>query len=255
MSMKFQETVGCALTANYVHSQWFDEIPSLRLATEVVDRNEIVAETLKNYGQSYTFDGDLPATKSLVKDSPEDSSVSDLFEDLQARRKVKPKIKEETTIRFQESQEFDELQDLTESEDRTIEEPSVGILPWLTQVYKTSRGFELGTFDSSILAQTMKSQSYNWELIAVGYIKDMITLAHRFITDLLGLICPDLRMQEGLMSVLRDELVKKYQDALDHVSFLLHVERTGTPATFNNYFTESLDKRSVDPCHFHWRTA
>ena len=30
---------------------------------------------------------------------------------------------------------------------------------WLRQVYESSRGFELGTFDSSILATTMKIQS------------------------------------------------------------------------------------------------
>lgn len=89
----------------------------------------------------------------------------------------------------------------------------------------------------------MKTQSSNWEPIALGYIKDVISMAHKFISDLLQLICPDLRVRDGLMSVLMDELSAKYQDALEHVHFLLHIERMGTPATLNHYFNDNLEKR------------
>ena len=78
--------------------------------------------------------------------------------------------------------------------------------------------------------------------IAIGYIKDVISMAHTFIRDLLRIVCLDLRVREALMAVLMDELLVKYKAALDHVHFLLHVERTGTPATLNHYFTDNLEK-------------
>lgn len=246
MSMKFQEVVNFALSANYVGSPWFDEKPSLRFATEVVSRNEAVAETLQRYGHAYRFEGDQIATQLRAKVRSLERKLRTSFsgdEPAVPGPKAEPDIKEDIVIRYQENTDIAGLDDWTESEDRTIEPTSSDILPWLTEVYKTSRGFELGTFDSSLLAKTMKSQSANWELIATGYIKDIITLAHTFITDLLRLICPDLRMQESLISVLMDDLVQRYKDALSHVKFLLHVERTGTPATLNHYFNDTLNKR------------
>lgn len=89
---------------------------------------------------------------------------------------------------------------------------------------------------------TMKSQSSKWEPIAVGYIKDVIGMAHTFIRHLLRLVCPDHRARESLMSVLMDDLLIKYKASLDHVRFLLHVERTGTPATLNHYLADNLGK-------------
>lgn len=69
----------------------------------------------------------------------------------------------------------------------------------------------------------MKTQSAKWEGLALGYISDVISMAHTFITDLLHLICPDVRVRDGLMSVMMEELMAKYKCALDNVRFLLHV--------------------------------
>lgn len=139
----------------------------------------------------------------------------------------------------------DGLEDLEYVEETIRSDTRKDVAEWLTSVYKTSRGFELGTFDSSLLAMTMKTQSANWESVALGYVTDVISMAHAFISDLLKLICPDQRVREGLMSVLMDELFLRYKEAIKHVHFLLFVERVGTPATLNHYFNDNLEKRSV----------
>jgi hypothetical protein len=226
MSMAFQKIVDCALSANYVGSDWFDEFPNLRFATEIVNRNEIVETTLAKHGHSYKF-----STAS----TPEAKLEALEIEDKKETQNSAP------MLRFEN--DFDELEELTAGPDTIDYEPESDIMPWLTEVYKTSRGFELGTFDSSLLAMTMKTQSSNWETISLCYIGDIISMAHKFIKVLLELVCPDRRVQDGLRSVLMDELFAKYQEALDHVRFLLHVERYGTPATLNHYFNDNLQKR------------
>ena len=101
------------------------------------------------------------------------------------------------------------------------------------------------TFDSSLLAMTMKAQSSKWEEIALAYISDVVTMAHTFIVDLLRLVCPSLRVHEGLMSILMDDLMAKYKTAFDSAQLLLRLERMGTPITLNHYFNDNLEKRYV----------
>jgi hypothetical protein len=116
------------------------------------------------------------------------------------------------------------------------------IIEWLQKVYLTSRGFELGTFDSSILATTMKAQSSKWTKLALGYVSDIVSITHNFIKRLLALVCVNERVTRELLSTLSDGLIGRYNTALDHARFLLNVERVGTPITLNNYFTENLEK-------------
>jgi hypothetical protein len=226
ISMAFQKIVTSALSANYVGSDWFDQYPNLRFATEIVNRNETVATTVECHGHSYKF-----------------STTSTWEIKLEAPESEEDKGQPEKNIVLRLQDDFDGLDELTAGADSIANESASDIMLWLTKVYKTSRGFELGTFDSSLLAMTMKTQSSNWEAIALGYIKDVISMAHKFIQVLLGLVCPDRRVQDGLHSVLMDELFAKYREALNHVRFLLNVERYGTPATLNRYFNDNLQKR------------
>jgi hypothetical protein len=226
ISMAFQEIVTSALSANYVGSDWFDQFPNLRFATDIVNRNEVVATILECHGHSYQFSG---------------PSASDIKLKALGPKEDKEHATEKVVLRLQD--DIDELDELVECTVSIPNKPARDIIPWLTDVYKTSRGFELGTFDSSLLAMTMKTQSSNWEAIAMGYIKDVISMAHKFIKVLLGLVCPDQRVQDGLLSVLMDDLFPRYQRALDNVRFLLHVERRGTPTTLNHYFNDNLQKR------------
>jgi hypothetical protein len=187
---------------------------------------------LERHGYSYIFNDDLSESGTQLDNPHEDDEETEQTDEKQIDQKIRIRFKKEHTI----------LEELTAGEHTMDSKTSNGILTWLKEVYKTSRGFELGTFDSTLLAMTMKTQSSNWEPIAIGYIKDVISMAHEFIQDLLHLICPDSRVRDGLMSVLMDGLLQKYQGALEHVQFLLRVERNGTPATLNHYFNDNLEK-------------
>src|ERR1700760_3982129 len=69
ISMAFQEIVTSALSANYAGSDWFDEYPNLRFATDVVNRNEIVATTGAKHGHSYEFSS--PSTSEVQPEATE----------------------------------------------------------------------------------------------------------------------------------------------------------------------------------------
>jgi hypothetical protein len=251
MSTRFQEIASAALSANYAGSDWFDQHTKLRFATAVVNRNEKFSIMLQDHGHSYEFDHASSSTsEDGEEEDNEDEGVEDGEdgeaeddEDDEGSEEESDEELEEGEIRVRFVKTTSGLEELTPCEDTIRDDRQKNILRWLRSVYKTSRGFELGTFDSSLLAVTMKTQSVNWEPIAMGYIHDIISMAHRFISDLLNLICPDERVRDGLMSVLADKLSDKYQAALNHVRFLLHVERAGTPATLNHYFSDNLEKR------------
>ena len=137
-----------------------------------------------------------------------------------------------------------DIADLEEliSDDRLIDDKiRSNTIEWLSELYKSSRGFELGTFDKNLLARTMKIQSEKWEPLAQGYILDVIHLAHRFVTALLRHVCPSARVREGIMSVLMEPLLETYRRALVQVQFILRVEHSN-PQTINHYFNDNLEK-------------
>jgi hypothetical protein len=53
-------------------------------------------------------------------------------------------------------------------------------------------------------------------------------------------------VRSGLWSVLQERLVDRYRAAVDHVEFIIRVERFGTPLTTNPYFNENLQKCRMD---------
>ena len=236
ISEQFQKIVTAALSADYVGDDCFDERPNLRFATQVVNRNEVLAKMLEEHGHSFVFDDDVESASSSSGFSSPRGWPSTVNVGPENRNEDENKI----PVRFQDDPEG--LEELPDGENMISGQPQGDIFKWLTKVYKTSRGFELGTFDGSILAMTMKTQSAKWEPIAISYIKDIIAMAHKFIRDLLSMVCPDPRVREALMAVLMDELLVKYKAALDFVQFLLHVERKGTPATLNHYFADNLEQ-------------
>ena len=88
----------------------------------------------------------------------------------------------------------------------------------------------------------MKKQSSKRTSISLGYMSDIIVIVHRFICKALNVICHDEAMKVTLMAVLFDGLYCRYQKAIQHVNFLLEVERNGTPLTTNHYFNDNLEK-------------
>ncbi|EAT83041.2 hypothetical protein SNOG_09776 [Parastagonospora nodorum SN15] len=138
-----------------------------------------------------------------------------------------------------------DIEDLTYVNISVSAPSGADIIDWIHELYRDSRGFELGTFDATILGVILKDQAANWGRLAHGYISDMIALVHNFIVEVLQQIAPSRRVSDGIKSLLLDDLTKMYRDAIDHTQFLLDIELNGTPATYNHYFNENLQKRYV----------
>lgn len=233
ISVKFQETTALAVNAHYVGSDWFDTCSSLKFATAVTERNELFAGTMEQYGHTYEFEAGEP-------DQTAEEAPAEFGED--STKEADDQINCRTTTNNVE------LDEVTIANEQITKITCLDTMEWLKTVYWSSRGFELGTFDSSLIAITMKTQSARWEGLALGYISDVISMAHTYITDLLQLICPDVRVREGLMSVMMEGLMAKYKGAIDNVRFLLHVERMGKPTTLNPGFHENLEERYITSC-------
>lgn len=252
MSIKFQEVTASALSVNYVGSDWIDQHSSLRFVTNVVNRSEAFEIVLARHGHSYSFESSQ-SSQSQMKCGTDDAELEELsirYSSTSIQEPI-PEPPRSPSPRSEQSRDGIDVRNLDEStglEELTInieQLPKVSntnILGWLTQAYKSSRGFELGTFDSSLLAMTMKTQSSKWDAIALGYVSDIINMAHGFISQLLDLVCPDQRVRDELMSTLTEGLFARYGKAISHARFLLYVERNGTPSTLNHYFNDNLEK-------------
>ena len=235
LATRFQTIASFALRAYYGGDDIFDTDKSLRLATAVVDRNSVFSDDVYEKGNTMEFKND-------VLDSEEDDSNDEDGEST---------VEHSLAVRYQDT--FEQLDDLL-PEDYEIVMPKVtGIKSWLEEAYKSSRGFELGTFDASLLPIIWKKQSTNWDALALGYISDIVSLVHGFTMKVLRNICPDEHIRRGLHSVLLDRLVERYRKGIDHTKWLLAVERSGTPLTVNHYFADNLEKRYVQMIKFEAR--
>lgn len=135
-----------------------------------------------------------------------------------------------------------ELDDILHDDCKLPTPKPIDIIPWLDKVYKSCRGFEVGTYNASLFHNIWKKQSANWDILALGYVSDIVSLVHKFILALISAICEDQRVQSALMSMLMDGLIDRYKKSIDHAKFILHVEKLGTPLTANHYFADNLEK-------------
>ena len=263
LATRYQTITSLALKAHYGGDDVFESTPTLKLATAVVSRNAIFSDDVWQRGHAMAFhkekDGkeNKPSQSTapgpvyfghpspLVRQAPSVFTF-DTANSTTAKVKLPTNTPEGSgnhlkTVRYEKNHE--DLEDIMQ-EDSLISLPkSSGIKQWLENVYESSRGFELGTFDSSLLPIIWRKQSANWEALALGYVDDIVSLVHKFTLDLLAKICKDPRAREGLHSVLLDQLTDRYKKSIDHTKFLLVVERSGTPMTMNHYFADNLEKR------------
>ena len=236
IAMEFQKLVAEALSSNYGRADVFDENPTLRLATAVINRSELMSEAIATKGHTFHFES------SEMENGPHKDSHNSVWE-FSAFGGLKVDDDEpEPLLEARQVQDHPELEGLVYAPEELAEPQSGSIQDWLKEVYRGARGFELGTLNSSLLAVTMKRQSMKWKSLALGYIADIVTMTHNFVTDLLRVVCPVERVQLGVMSLLSDQLLERYKSAIAHVHFLLEVELNGTPATLNHYFNENLEK-------------
>jgi hypothetical protein len=232
MAVMYSSIVTNAVASQYSRVDLFTDNQKLRLATEVVNRGKKFAQTLLLYGHAYSFEIEKSA---LVRtNSPMDKSAVDSY------------VFSDKPVRTRQEDNHPDTAHIT-CEDATIPAPNYdGIIEWLRKLYNDHRGFEIGTFATSLLAAALKHQASRWKALALGYIGDVITLVHSFIFSVLDHLAPSHRVSTGIKSLLLESLTEKYASAIERTKSLIRVELEGTPATYNHYFNDILEKRYVD---------
>ncbi|KAL3480843.1 P-loop containing nucleoside triphosphate hydrolase protein [Aspergillus californicus] len=225
---KFQEIGANALRGNYGTADIFEKVKRFRLATMVIGRNEQFKSDMTNLGQVYRFH------KNEVKDPRMPHPVGKGQDDELQEEPAIPTRKIDTKLDINDFLSENELVSPPTNDD---------ILHWLEAEYLSSRGFEMGTFNASLLPTVMKKQSSKWEIIALGYVSDIIAVVDAFIVNVLTDLCPDRRTSRGLLSIVADELQAKYLDAVKHAHFLLENERNDTLMTVHQSVTDTLQDR------------
>ncbi|RYP64582.1 hypothetical protein DL771_008695 [Monosporascus sp. 5C6A] len=246
ISERFQTLARDALNAYYTGDKVFAHREDLRLITRVVHANEEFNEIIEKHGHSWKFDTDSGTSEPNAPECllPKDDGL-DSFLDLTSTRSLLGRLKEHKLHDSPPEVNYPELDDILDFNTDITDLNTSGrnILDYIEDLYKSSRGQELGTFGGSLLATMFKDQSAKWEPITLTFVGQVILMVHHFIAETINAVCPDRRVREQLWeSFLLEELQKSYTRALDHTRFLLDIEREGTPITLNHYFNDNLQK-------------
>ena len=233
IATEFQDITSCALKAHYGEHDILDSNfwgLGLKLATTVVTRNDLFSSDVALRGHTLKFDN------AYTNESTEETETEATRPKLPEWMK-KPKVSADRYI--------DQLHDLELYLPHPIplRIPSeTNILSWLKSLYIGSRGFELASFDPSLLTIIWRKQSANWHNLAIGYICDTVTMVHGAIKLILSHCCRNEWVNQRLWSLLFEPLLERYKKAIDQVKFILEVERAGTPLTTDHYFADNLEK-------------
>ncbi|KAK6401745.1 hypothetical protein LTR95_019149 [Oleoguttula sp. CCFEE 5521] len=220
ISTRFQRLVVLALNATHGADDVFETDHRLRIAPAIMSRMETFSEEMAKYGHTYAF-------TAQDNDVASDSDIEQ-----------PPKL-----FKVRKEDDLDELVNILHSQG-SLQYPQCGdIRDWILQIFQNNRGFELGTFNASLLATCMKRQSAKWTDVGMGFVSDVIIIVHNYVDTALASICNDPTVCNSLMDKLSDELIKRYQRAITNIQFLLDVEKSDTPLTLNHYFNENLQKR------------
>lgn len=254
IASEFQDLANSASRAQYVQSDFFGEVARRRLATVAVNRGEVFAEIMTDMGHEFNFveeknDGDDEGEGEEEEEEEKEEDEEDEDSDSLDEGSVTPSFDDEPFVGSGTSRkstrlviEDVDIVDYVIEAEKITSPRSDDILEWLTGVHRKNRGFELGSFDCSLLVMTMQHQARKWKALAKGYISDMIAIVHTLVLDLLDHVVPDKNLLGNLMSVLSEQLQAKYLRAMEQTDFLLKIELEGTPATYNHAFTEVLNK-------------
>ncbi|KAJ3568228.1 hypothetical protein NPX13_g6495 [Xylaria arbuscula] len=216
ISETFQSLVRDALGASYARHNMFSD-HTLRLMTRIVQQNELYSDTMSRSGHTRRF-------RIMEED---ENSQSETNDDMKALPDLYPNLHEI----------FDTITPIPESD------MEGDILDYISHVYTSSRGQELGTFSGSLLGTIFQEQSKKWEPITIQHLNVIIWHVHHFIHAALRESCSDAKVFEELWNTyLLDELQGSYLAVLDRAKLLLKIERDCCPITYNHYFNDNLQK-------------
>lgn len=228
LATNFQRLVSLARNANHGADDTFETESTMRIAPTMRSRMQTFSEDMGNYGATYSF---LSQDDGIQEDK---TGLSAPMNNVKLHDEVLDTRKEAGS---------EDIVDILH--DRTMLPLPLdkGIEGWLLEVFRNNRGFELGTYNPTILATTMKKQIIKWRDISMAFVSDVIVVVHRFIHSALAMICVDDGIRQALTDRLSDELIERYQKAISTTKFLLEVESNNTPITLNHHFSDNLQKR------------
>lgn len=227
ITMKFQKLVDAALDAYYSRFDEFSENKHLKLATIAAELREAFSDEVRRKGHTYQFNWSMQEQElmlhtivgalNFVVDEPPEDLVPALGS-------------------------YPELLDLVEEKRECPDPDKRDILQWIERAYVKSKGSELGSFNPAVLSTIWKVQSEKWDGLAFSYIDSVIRVVHRFVCDLLQIVCGDKRVRSNLLSLIMEDLIEGYRKAVERVKFILCVERSGTLLTTNHRFAAQLEQ-------------
>lgn len=238
---RFQSMARAALDADYsAHSALGRD--ELRLITAIVNITDKFNSDFIVSSHARHFQ---PVNELEIEDNPEDASVasnedaeSDGDSDASSRNTSEGED-EAYEVQVPNPAEFSELERIIVT-DFSLEEPQGDVMEWIGDIYRRSRGVELGTFGPSLLSNAFREQSRKWASMTKAYLSKAILIIHRFVLTTLREVCTDQRVNDELMSTLTSDLVTRYSDGMKQAMFLVDVERCKKPYTLNHYFNSNL---------------
>ena len=232
ISNQYQGIVNTALDAYYSRERAFTETPELRLATLAVNRMDQFSEDFDSMGHTVQFNGSAGEVKPEWTTDDEDTH-SVTSEEL---------VYSFDRITSENDGSYPELEDLVPGDWVTPKPSDQNIMEWIAKEHKKARSFGLATIGPSVIPTIWQEQTKNWEGLTMGYIRNIVFLVHDFICKALAHVCVDERVRNSLWSVLQENLIDRYKQAINHAEFILRVERYGTQLTNNRFFNKNLQK-------------
>ncbi|GJC96848.1 dynamin family protein [Colletotrichum higginsianum] len=244
-----------SLNAYYTGDPLFENNPKYRLATRIREMNSSFSAMFFKSAHTRTFD-ELDNDEKVKTRSDEFASEPESEDESFGRDDLY-----NVTFTMPED-EFGEL-DVVLSEPCMCAAPQTsGIMEHLKQLYLASRGFEMGTvrlspysdawlviykltdfqFNNHMLPTAFKEQSKKWESITLAHVSNVILVVHHFIFGVVKEACGDGQVLEALWSSILEDLVKRYQMAMQQAKLLIHVEREGRSITYNPAFDRVLSR-------------
>ncbi|ROV88112.1 hypothetical protein VSDG_09370 [Cytospora chrysosperma] len=224
---KFEKIVSYSLNAYYTEDPIFNDRHDMRLITRMIELNEVFSQIFTQRGHTRYFDHSLEDGNGNDAKTPDelphvgyefpDDSDPDLADIICAERFFCPKPSRDS------------------------------IMEHIEDIFKKSRGPELGTFGGALLGTIFKEQSKRWENLVLSHVSDSIVLVHEYILKLLKHVFPEEQVLRELFdNVLLEKLQASYRQAMDHARFLLNIEREGKPMTYNNLFGAELQRSQAE---------
>jgi len=163
---KFQQLVNLALNTTHGADNSFEKYPRLRLAPAIMSRMKTFSYVMAKNGQTFAFQPKgkpvstkEEATELAFEEAPEEARETPLTAN-EAKNITASLEAKKRAISF-ESREEEDLAELIEvlHPAKSLPLPKrEGINKWIQQAFLSNRGFELGTFNASLLATCMKKQ-------------------------------------------------------------------------------------------------